>query len=65
MREALILGALADGYKIEPGPLRIKTGCRWFTTDDAKTHWKKTRGGTTIGNEHLKFISLIENYFSK
>jgi uncharacterized protein YjbI with pentapeptide repeats len=50
------------GVKHETGVM-IKAGCRWFSTTDARDHWTKTRAGTPIGAERLRFVDFIEAHF--
>ena len=41
------------------GP-RIIAGCRYFTFDQAREHWTKTRGGTKLGDESLAIVDHLE-----
>ena len=60
----LRVGPSADGYEffgvVRGGLVWIKAGCQWFTSDDARTHWNKTRGGTSLGAERIRFVNFIE-----
>lgn len=58
------VGPSLDGYEffgvVRNGEVWIKAGCRWFTATKAREHWTKTRGGTDIGAERLRFVTFIE-----
>jgi uncharacterized protein YjbI with pentapeptide repeats len=60
----LRVGPSVDGYEffgvVRDDRVWIKAGCRWFTSDDARTHWNKTRGGTSLGAERIRFVNFIE-----
>jgi len=60
----LRVGPSADGYEffgvVRDDRVWIKAGCQWFTSDDARTHWNKTRGGTSLGAERIRFVDFIE-----
>jgi len=60
----LRVGPSADGYEffgvVRDNQVWIKAGCRFFTSDDARTHWNKTRGGTSLGAERISFVNFIE-----
>ena len=60
----LRVGPSVDGYEffgvVRDDQVWIKAGCRWFTSDDARTHWNKTRGGTSLGAERIRFVNFIE-----
>jgi uncharacterized protein YjbI with pentapeptide repeats len=60
----LRVGPSLDGYEffgvVRNGEVWIKAGCRWFTAPEAREHWTKTRGGTAIGAERLRFVTFIE-----
>ena len=57
------IGPSSDGYEFyavkRDGIIWIKAGCRWFTVDDAEEHWSKTRGGTELGFERLRFVEFL------
>ena len=59
----IVLGTRSDGYQFlltrtEPGPWRIKAGCRNFTLDEARCHWDTTRPkGSLLGDETRLLIS--------
>jgi hypothetical protein len=38
---------------------RVDAGCRWFTFEEAKTHWKTTRGGTSLGDETFDILQFF------
>ena len=53
-----------DGYRFlltrtEPGPWRIKAGCRNFTLPEAREHWERTRGGTPLGYETQRILAYL------
>jgi len=58
----ILCGARSDGYRfyahLKGGTIWIKAGCRHFSIKDASAHWKKTRGGTKLGDESLAMLSL-------
>jgi uncharacterized protein YjbI with pentapeptide repeats len=58
------VGPTLDGYEffgvVRDDKVWIKAGCSWFTANDARKHWVKTRGGTDIGAQHLLFVDFIE-----
>ena len=60
----LRVGPSADGYEffgvVRDDRVWIKAGCRWFTVADARSHWNKTRGGTSLGAERIRFVNFIE-----
>ena len=37
----------------------IKAGCRFFTMKEARKHWKKTRGGTPLGDETMDILRFF------
>ena len=39
---------------------RIIAGCRYFTFEEAESHWVKTRGGTKLGDESLLIVSHLK-----
>lgn len=63
------LGPSTDGYEffgVNHGEtVMIKAGCRWFSVEEAKEHWTKTRGGTKLGLERIRFVEFIEAHFSE
>ena len=38
---------------------RVDAGCRWFTFEEAKAHWKVTRGGTFLGKETMDILRFF------
>ena len=56
-------GIRSDGYRFlltrtDPGPWRIKAGCRNFTLDEAREHWTRTRPeGDPLGDETRLIIA--------
>ena len=53
-----------DGYTFLVAPTpdgpRIIAGCRYFTFEEARTHWTETRGGTDLGEESLAIVDHLE-----
>jgi len=54
-------GLRSDGYRFlmtrtEPGPWRVKAGCRNLTIEEARYHWAATRAATPLGEETLAMI---------
>jgi hypothetical protein len=41
--------------------LRVKAGCRNFSVDKARQHWRDTRGGTHLGDESQALIEHMLN----
>lgn len=60
----LVLGPIrTDGYLFwltgtTSNPI-FRAGCRTFTYSEAIDHWKKTRGGTPLGEETLAIIAFL------
>jgi uncharacterized protein YjbI with pentapeptide repeats len=58
-------GLRSDGYRFfltaykEEG-VRIKAGCRNFTIDEARAHWRGARRGTQLGNESILIVDYLE-----
>ena len=56
-------GLRSDGYRFlltrtEPGPWRVKAGCRNFTLEEATAHWAAKRpAGDPIGDETRMIIA--------
>jgi len=54
------IGTRSDGYTFyaqdKGDSLWILAGCRYLSIDDAKKHWKDTRGGTQLGDESLQLL---------
>jgi hypothetical protein len=61
------VGPTSDGYIFygvkHKDCVMIKAGCRWFSTKEARVHWKTTRADTPLGKERLRFVKFIEKYF--
>jgi uncharacterized protein YjbI with pentapeptide repeats len=61
------MGPTSDKYEffgvVGEGGVWIKAGCRWFTAEDARKHWNKTRKGTPLGDERIRFVDFIEAHF--
>ena len=34
-------------------------GCRYFTVDEAYSHWRSTRGGTPLGDETIDILDFL------
>ena len=54
-----------DGFtfikcKCEDGVERILAGCRYFTMEEARSHWELTRKGTPLGDETMKILDFLE-----
>jgi hypothetical protein len=54
----------SDGYTFiyvpcADGKHRILAGCRYFTMEEAKTHWIDYRGGTPLGDETMKILAFF------
>ena len=39
---------------------RVGAGCRYFTMEEAREHWTKTRGGTQLGDETMIILDALE-----
>jgi hypothetical protein len=53
----------SDGYEFflwhcEDG-FYIKAGCRFFTLEESRKHWKATRAGTPLGDETQDILSMF------
>jgi hypothetical protein len=42
------------------GKRRVIAGCRYFTMEEAREHWRKTRGGTSLGDETFAILDCLE-----
>jgi hypothetical protein len=64
--DAQVSGVMrSDGYCFcyvpdAEGVFRVIAGCRYFTMDEAKEHWQKTRGGTPLGAETMAILDAFE-----
>jgi uncharacterized protein YjbI with pentapeptide repeats len=38
----------------------IKAGCRFFTLEEGRKHWKATRAGTPLGDETQDILDMFE-----
>jgi len=38
----------------------IKAGCRFFTLEEGRKHWKATRGGTPLGDEAQDILDFFD-----
>ena len=49
-------------FTITPTPEgpRVIAGCRYFSFEQAREHWTKTRGGTPLGEETFAILDLLE-----
>ena len=52
----------SDGYQFVMGTGRsVHAGCRVFISlEEAREHWRATRGGTRLGDESLLILDQIE-----
>jgi carbonic anhydrase/acetyltransferase-like protein (isoleucine patch superfamily) len=55
----------SDGYDFiyvpdKDGIMRVIAGCRYFTMEEARKHWEKTRGGTPLGDETMDILDFLE-----
>ena len=55
----------SDGYDFivavdTDGINRVIAGCRYFTFEEARTFWIKTRGGTPLGEETTDILDYLE-----
>ena len=53
----------SDGYEFflwhcEDG-FYIKAGCRFFTMEEGRKHWKATRAGTPLGDETQDILAMF------
>jgi uncharacterized protein YjbI with pentapeptide repeats len=59
-------GLRSDGFRFfltafKTEGLRIKAGCRNFASfDEARSHWRRTRGGTALGDETFAILDHLE-----
>ena len=37
----------------------LKAGCRFFTLEEGRKHWKATRAGTALGDESLDILDFF------
>jgi hypothetical protein len=53
----------SDGYEFFlwhcKGGFFIKAGCRFMDMKEARKHWKKTRGGTPLGDETMDILRFF------
>jgi hypothetical protein len=42
------------------GVLRVIAGCRYFTFEEARDHWTRTRAGTPLGEETMDILDYLE-----
>ena len=62
----IIQGAVrSDGYafmltNLKDEGVRVKAGCRNFSIDEARQHWKTSRDGTPLGNETFAILDCLE-----
>ena len=55
----------SDGYVFvyvpdADGVMKVQAVCTDFTMEEAKKHWKKTIGGTPLGDETMAILNCIE-----
>ena len=64
--EDIVYGIMrSDGYVFnyvicQDGIPRVGAGCRYFTMEEAREHWTKTRGGTQLGDETMIILDALE-----
>lgn len=60
----VVTATRTDGYTflIAPTPVGpcIIAGCRYFSLDEARAHWARTRAGTKLGDESLALVDHLE-----
>ena len=54
----------SDGYTFLYAPCadgiwRVSAGCRYFTMEEAETHWSETRGDTPLGQETMIILIAL------
>ena len=57
----------SDGWDFIAAPCsdgitRVIAGCRYFTFEEAETHWEETRGGTLLGDETMLILKYLQSY---
>jgi hypothetical protein len=54
----------SDGYNFyawrDKDIIRIMAGCRYFTLNEARRHWRATRGDTPLGVETMQILDYLE-----
>jgi hypothetical protein len=55
----------SDGYPFiyvpdDKGVMKVQAGCRDFTMEEAKIHWRVTRGGTPLGDETMEILKSLK-----
>ena len=55
-----------DGHEFhlwdcEDGTWRVTAGCRFFTLDEAWSHWTQTRDNTPLGEETFDILVMFEH----
>jgi hypothetical protein len=60
----------SDGYEFllfqgEDHTWRVMAGCRWFSVEDAWTHWLRTRDGTPLGEETFDILVMFEHHIER
>jgi len=55
----------SDGYTFcavpdKDGVVRVIAGCRYYTFEEAREHWAKTRIGTPLGDETFAILDYLE-----
>ncbi len=62
--DLIVGGHRSDGYRFvlikEPsGAIMVSAGCRYFSVEIARQHWKDTRGGTQLGDESQALVDHL------
>jgi hypothetical protein len=57
-----IIAQRSDGYifTLNDNGTKVAAGCRYFTFEEAHRHWKKTRGGTELGDETFDILDFLK-----
>ena len=60
----IIAANRSDGYTFlicrdSENVIRITAGCRYFTPEEAISHWTNTRSGTKLGAESLQIVDHL------
>jgi hypothetical protein len=55
----------SDGYTFvyvpdNSGVMKVQAGCRDFTMEEAKFHWRLTRSGTPLGDETMEILKSLK-----
>jgi len=47
-------------FPCQDGVVRLTAGCRFFTFEEARAHWNKTRANTQLGEETTIILDNLE-----